>query len=305
MIEFLAACRTFSRVVEAGSFTAVAREQNTTQPTISRQIAMLEAHLGCRLFHRTTRALTLTDDGHVFYDHARRMADTASEAENAVGRRKGRPSGTLRLACAAVMGRLHILPRLPKFLDAYPDVAVDVVLGDAFIDLVEERIDLAIRVGELMDPNLVARRIGTTRRRLLATPGYLARFGAPDSPADLKKHDCVIYGGLTTGATWRFSNAKATLDVQVRGRVRVNTTEGLRSAILSGVGIGVAPSWHFVDKEIETGRLVALLPDFEPSPHPIHAVYASRRFVSPAVRAMIDFLADEFARDAQLRSEPG
>ena len=163
-MDLLAPMRTFVRVVEAGSFTAVAAEQNTTQPTISRQVAALEEHLGARLLTRTTRALTLTDDGRAFYEHALRALEAVGEAENAVGRRQAKPTGTLRLAVPVVLGRRHIVPRLARFLARYPEVAIDLVMSDSFVDLVEQGIDLAMRVGEITDQSLVARKIGNGAR---------------------------------------------------------------------------------------------------------------------------------------------
>jgi len=300
MFDRLALFQTFIRVVEAGSFTAVARERNTSQPTISRQIAQLEDHLGCLLFERTTRSLTLTDDGRQFYGQALAAVDAVASAETAVGRRRGRPTGMLKLACAVVMGRLHVAPRLPRFLALYPDVAVDLAMNDGFADMVEEGIDLAIRVGELTDAGLIARRIGTTRRVVVATPDYLARNGEPQTPADLAGHDCIVYNRLATGATWPFVTGNAPISVPVSGRVHVNNTEGLRAAVLNGIGIGMVPIWHFVDREIETGAVKVLLAGYEPKPHPINAVYPSRRHLAPKVRAMIDFLAAEFERDPKL-----
>jgi DNA-binding transcriptional LysR family regulator len=308
MTDRLALFRTFIRTVEAGSFSAVAREMHTTQPTVSRQIALLEEHLGCRLLQRTTRALTLTDDGRVFYDHASRTLESLAEAESAVGRRKGNPSGRLRLASAVVFGRLHLIPRLPAFLARFPEIDLDLVMNDGFADLVEEGIDLAIRVGEITEPGLVARRIGATRRVVVATPDYLARRGRPQVPADLSGHDCILYSRLAAGANWSFvarrgegaMQASAPVTVPVSGRFHVNSTEGVRAAILQGLGIGYVPVWHFVEDEIESGRLEVLLSGFEPQPQPISAVYPTRRHLAPKVRAMIDFLAGEFARDTRL-----
>lgn len=294
MSDPLALFRSFVRVVEAGSFSAVAREAGTSQPTVSRQIAALEAHLGCLLIQRTTRSLTLTEDGRAFYETARRALEAVAEAESAVGHRKGRPTGTLRLAAASVMGRLHVLPRLPQFLERHPDVSVELVLGDGFTDLVEQGIDLALRVGVLEDPGLVARRIGLSRRIVAATPAYLARHGTPQTPDDLRHHACIVYAGLATGAAWPFEGPTGRLSIPVSGRLRVDSTEAVRSATLLGLGIGMVPVWHFVDGELETGRLVPLLQAWEASPLPIHAVYPTRRFVAPKVRAMIEFLAEAF-----------
>ena len=300
MADTLALFRTFVRTVEAGSFTAVARELRSSQPTVSRQIAVLEDHLGCLLFQRTTRALTLTDDGRVFYEHARRTLEAAVEAESAVGRRKGKPSGTLRLACAGVFGRLHVIPRLPRFRARYPDVEIALMMNDGFSDLVEEGIDLAIRVGEAQDTSLISHRIGTSRRVVVATPEYLACRDAPKHPTELVRHGCIVYDRLLTGASWSFVAPEGPLLVIVAGPIHVNNTEAVRAAVLQGLGIGYVPVWHFVDGEIEDGRLVVLLRDFEPPPQPITAVFPSRRFLSPKVRAAIDYFAAEFELDPRL-----
>jgi len=301
MTDILGLFRTFVRTVEAGSFTAVARDLNTSQPTVSRQIAVLEDHLGCVLLQRTTRVLTLTDDGRTFYAHARRTLEAAAEAESAVGRRKGKPTGVLRLACAGVFGRLHVIPRLPRFRARYPEVEIALHMTDGFTDLVEEGIDLAIRVGESRDGSIVARRIGTTRRVVVATPGYLAKHGTPTRPEDLDAHHCIVYDRLLTGAAWTFVTSAGDVTVPVSGPIHVNNTEAVRAAVLEGLGIGYVPLWHFVDGEIESGRLAVLLRDFEPPPQPISAIYPTRRFLAPKVRAAIDFFAAEFDLDPRLR----
>lgn len=300
MSDTLPLFRTFLRVVETGSFSAAAREANTTQPTISRQVAALEEHLGCLLLQRSTRSVTLTEDGRAFYEQASRALEAVSEAESSVGRRRDRATGTLRLGVAEVMGRLHILPRLPRFLDRHPELSVDLVLSDGFTDLVEEGLDLAIRVGALEDPGLVARRIGLTRRVVVATQGYLDQRGVPQAPTELRGHDCILYSRLASGAVWHLDGPGGPVAVPVAGRVRVSTTEAVRAAVLGGLGIGMVPAWHFVDREVEEGRLVRLLSAWEPQAQPIHAVYPTRRFLAPKVRAMVDFLAVEFRLDPQL-----
>jgi DNA-binding transcriptional LysR family regulator len=303
MSDTLALYATFVQVVEVGSFTAVAASQGVSQPTISRQIAALEAHLGALLFQRTTRALTLTEEGRAFYDRARAALAAVAEAETAVGRRKGRPGGVLRLACAAVMARLHVLPRLGRFFAAYPDIDVHLTVADDVTNLVGEGVDLAIRVGALTDPNLIARRIGLTRRMIVAAPAYLARRGEPQSPDDLAVHDCIVYDRLSTGANWPLTGPQGRLLVPVRGRLRVDSTEAVRAAALDGLGVALVPVWHFTGDELATGRLKRLLPDYRPESHPIHAVYSSRRFLADRVRVMLDFLRDEFAIDPVLQDE--
>jgi DNA-binding transcriptional LysR family regulator len=301
MSDLLVLFRTFVRTVEAGSFTAVAQEFNTSQPTVSRQIALLEDHLGCLLFQRTTRALTLTDDGRTFYEHARRTLEAAAEAESAVGHRRGKPSGVLRLACAGVFGRLHIVPRLPRFRARYPEIEIALHMNDGFTDLVEEGIDLAIRVGESRDTSFISRRIGTTRRVVVATPDYVSRHGAPSHPSEITRHDCVVYDRLLAGAVWSFAGDGGPMSFPVSGPVHVNNTEGARAAVLNGLGLGYLPLWHFVDGEIESGRLLVLLREYEVPPQPISAVYSSRRYLAPKVRAAIDFFAAELEFDPKLR----
>jgi DNA-binding transcriptional LysR family regulator len=299
MTDTLALFRAFVRVVEAGSFTRVAQEQNSSQPTVSRQVAALEEHLGTRLFTRTTRKLTLTDDGRGFYERAKLAIEAVSEAEDAVGRRRSRPSGALRLAMPVVFGRLRVIPHLKEFLTRYPEVSVDLVMNDAYADLVEEGIDLAIRSGEIADSSLIARKIGVTRRVVVAAPSYLRGKALPKHPADLAAHDCLTFTGIPAGVRWQFESPEGSVSVEVKGRVRTRNSEGIREALLSGLGIGYAPIWQFSD-EIETGRLVILLQDHEPKPEPIHAVYPSRRFVPHKTRVMIDFLEQRFAMDPKV-----
>jgi DNA-binding transcriptional LysR family regulator len=299
MTDTLALFRAFVRVVEAGSFTRVAQEQNSSQPTVSRQVAALEEHLGTRLFTRTTRKLTLTDDGRGFYERARLAIEAVSEAEDAVGRRRSRPSGALRLAMPVVFGRLRVIPHLKEFLTRYPEVSIDLVMNDANADLVEEGIDLAIRSGEIADSSLIARKIGVTRRVVVAAPSYLRGKALPKHPADLAAHDCLTFTGIPAGVRWQFESPEGPVSVEVKGRVRTRNSEGIREALLSGLGIGFVPIWHFTD-EIESGRLLILLHGYEPKPEPIHAAYPSRRFVPQKTRVMIDFLEQRFAIDPKV-----
>jgi DNA-binding transcriptional LysR family regulator len=296
--------RTFVRVVEAGSFTAVAEERNTSQPTISRQIAQLEDHLGSLLFLRSTRALALTDDGDVFYNHALRTLETLTEAEMAVGRRKGKPSGTLRITCTSVLARLHIVPRLQRFLARYPEIEVEFMISDNQLDLVSEGIDIAIRGGKIGDDTLIARRLGNIYRHVVATPTYLDTHGRPETLEDLTRHECILFSNVE--ASWSFSNGKAGSDgpvsIPVRGRLRFNNTDNMREAVLQGLGIGFLPLWHLTGDLIESHKLEILLPQFKAETLPINAVYPSRRHLAPKVRAAIDFLAAEFEVDPLLTS---
>ncbi len=300
-MDLLALMAVFVRVSEAGSFTSVAEETGQSQPTISRQIAALERHLGARLINRTTRALALTEEGAGFLERARTALDAVAEAEATVGRRRLQPTGQLRLATPVAFGRLHIVPRLGRLLARYPELSLDLVLHDGASDLVEEGIDLAIRIGTISDPTLVARQIGETRRVTVAAPSYLARVGTPVVPADLTNHDCIVYTRLATGSLWRFETSSGAIDVAVTGRFRANNSEAVREAALAGLGIAVVPTWLLAD-EIAAGQLTVLLQDFEPKRLPMHAVYPSRRYVPPRTRAAIDFFVTEFRLDPAFSS---
>jgi DNA-binding transcriptional LysR family regulator len=291
--------RTFVRAVETGSFTAVATEQGQSQPTVSRQISALEDHLGVRLMQRTTRALTLTDEGRSYYAHARGLMDAVEEAAVAV-RPDAAVSGTLRIAAPLAFARLHLMPRMARFLAQHPDLKTDWVLGDRPVDLVEEGVDLAIRIGRITDHGLIARKIGQMKRVTVARPDYFAWAGRPTHPRDLIRHDCIVYTGLATVDEWHFAGPDGTpIAVKVSGRVRVSASEGMRSALLEGLGLAVCPTWLFTD-EIETGVVERVLADFEPDPLPIQAVYPSRRLVPPRVRAFVDYIVEEFRADPRL-----
>lgn len=298
-MDLLAGMRLFTRVVDAGNFTAVARELGTTQPSISRTMAALETHLGVRLLNRSNRAVTLTDDGRLFYGLAQRALDAVAEAEGAVGRRRAMPAGLLRMGTPVAFGRLHVAPRMGAFLARYPDVDVELVMNDAFVDLVGEGLDLAVRVGDLSDPSLIARRIGTTRRVTVASRDYVRRRGAPDVPAELTAHDCIIYTRLATGNRWHFEGRDGPITVDVKGRFAADNSEAVREAVLTGLGIAVVPVWLFPDQAAHR-HVRILLRAFEPTQLPIHAVYSSRRQLSTKVRAMIDFLAAEFEKSPTL-----
>lgn len=292
--------KSFVRAVETGSFTAVAAEQGQSQPTVSRQLLALEEHLGVRLMQRTTRALSLTEEGRAYYNHARLLLDGAEQAALAVRPGAVQVSGLLRIAAPLAFARLHLLPRLDAFLCAHPGLRTDWILGDRHVDLVEEGVDLAIRIGQVTDQGLIARRIGKTRRQVLATPAYFAKHSIPETPADLRHHDCIVYTGLSTRDEWHFQGPEGEpVAVRVSGRVQVNASDGMRAAVLEGLGIAVCPTWLFAD-EVERGLLARVLEAFEPKPLPIQAVMPSHRLVTPRVRAFVDHVIEEFRRDPRL-----
>jgi LysR family transcriptional regulator, regulator for bpeEF and oprC len=286
----------FARVVETGSFSAVAREMGTGQPNVSRHIAALERHLGIRLLHRSTRKLTLTPEGERYYSETRRVIDAITEAEsNARG--EDAPQGLLRVACPTLLGRSHILPRVKAILTQFPGMEIDLQIGDRYIDLVEEGIDLAIRIGTLKDSALKARRIGAAERLCVASSEYLAEHLAPTHPNDLRNHDCIVYTLSSAGSTWSFRD----INVAVRGRLRVNTPDGIRSGVLNGIGVAYAPGWLFEDA-LADGRVHSLLIEHRGPPVPINFVYAAQRLLPRRARVFMDFIAEAFARDPLLNA---
>ena len=285
---------TFARAVETGSFSAVAREQGIGQPNVSRHVATLEQYLGTRLLHRSTRKLTLTPEGERYYAEARRVLDAVDEAESNV-RGEGNPSGLLRVACPNVLGRTHIMPWTKTLLERYPELDLDLQVGDRFIDLVEEGVDVAIRIGALRDSALKARRIGTAERVCVASPAYLATHPAPLVPEDLLRHNCVVHSLARSGRIWSFR----TTEVEVGGRFKVNTPDGIHRAVSDGLGIAYAPVWLF-EEELHSGRLEPLLLNEMGPTAPIHCVYPAKRLLARRASAFMDFIAERLSGDPVL-----
>lgn len=298
----LRAMRLFCRIAETGSFTEVARETGMTQPAVTKVMAALEDHLGTRLLNRTTRSVAMTPEGEVYYAEAQRILEAVEESEARVGKRARAPAGPLRVAVPVAFGRLEVAPRLARFLHAHPLVSVDLLMSDRFIDLVEQGVDVAIRVGPLADSALRAKRLGETRRLCVASPAYLKRAGEPATPADLTQHNCLVYTLLSTTNHWRFEGAGGGEEVVVSGNLKADNAEALREAALTGVGIAVSPAWLFND-DISEGRLKVLLEEFEPTRLPVHAVFPSGRYVTSKARAFADFLAKEFKSDNVLSGD--
>lgn len=294
-MDRIACMKSFVRTVETGSFSAVARELDTTQPTISKQIAALEEYLDVQLLVRSTRTLSLTDEGIRFYEHCQRVLEAVTEAESSVGKRQ-KPAGVLRVSCPVAFGQLQIIPRLKVFLERYPDIKVDLMMADQFVDLIEDGVDLAIRIGNVQDTSLITQRIGTTRRITIGHQSYFERVGEPQTPEELVKHNCIVYTRLATGNEWHFQGMRGVIKVAVNGNLQANNSTAIRSAVFAGLGIAVSPIWLFGDA-LENGNLKMILKDYQPVPLPIQAVYRRSRFVAAKVRCLIDFLSNEFKLD--------
>jgi DNA-binding transcriptional LysR family regulator len=284
--------RLFARVVETGSFSAVARELGTIQPTISKQLTALEDHLGVRLLNRTTRQISTTEAGRKYYDRSRHILDEITDLEGSLSELQNRPTGLLRINAPVAFGQLYMSPLMFRFRRLYPGLAIDLTLNDRYVDLVQEGIDVAIRFGELSDSQVVARSIGRVTRVCVASPAYLRARGVPKSPADLLSHNCITYNYLFTNE-WQFESAQGPTTTRVAGDFRANSALTIRLATLEGIGIANMPS-VFVQKEIDEGSLVRVLAEYGPPPVEIHALYPSARFLSSKVRLFLDFVRDEF-----------
>jgi DNA-binding transcriptional LysR family regulator len=291
-LDRLLAIETFVRVVDTGSFSAAARIQNIGQPAVSKVIAQLEEWLGVRLLLRSTRGLTPTEAGRSFYERARRTIEEADEAVLAARGTAAGLSGRVRVSAAVCFARLHILPKLPAFLAAHPNIEVDLLLDDRNVDLVEEGVDVALRMGPLTDPGMTVRKIAERPRLVIATPEYFRLRGRPKTPADLIGHQAVIYtrdqGG---GEAFTFSRGTEQTSVDLSGRVRVSATEGLRAAIFAGIGLTVASEFAF-SPELRTGEVVTALVDWVLPPISLSAVYPTGRMASTKARAFVSFVEE-------------
>lgn len=291
VMDLIGALRAFVRITETGSFSAVAREANASQSAVTRQIAQLEQHFGVRLFHRTTRRLSLTDDGQALLGHARHLIDSADEMESALGRQSTAPHGLVRLG-TTIAGGLFLATRLPALLERHPGLAVELVMSDQDRDLIEERLDLAFRSGEIADVSLVARRIGFLGRAVVAAPMYLERHGAPSTPDDLVDHICLIHDAMPEPEVWRFTGPGGNFGVRVQGGFAANDSEAVRRAARAGHGVARLPEIQVID-DLRAGRLFRLLDDYPSELEPVHIIYPSRRNLAPRTRVVMDFLVEQ------------
>jgi len=289
------AMRVFSQVVEQGGFSKAAEHLGLSATATSRHVAELEAHLQTRLLNRTTRRVSLTESGRAFYERCAQLLADLEEAEQEASRAAVVPRGTIKLTAPVNFGVRHLAPAIAEFLAEHGEVRFDVSLSDRIVDLVEEGFDLGIRVGTAGPEHLVARKLGETRVVPCASPEYLARRGAPQSPEDLQRHDCFTYEYVTPKNVWRFRDpAGGERAVRVAGRLHSNNGDLLAEAAARGAGIVFEPAF-IVGPEVRAGRLVPLLQDYVPAPAPIYAVYPSRKHLSAKVRRFVDFLLVRFS----------
>lgn len=293
--------RTFVRVVETGSLSAVARELNASQSTVSRQITTLEEHYGVRLFHRTTRHLSLTDDGETLHERAAHLLERVEGMEGSLGQQKSSPSGHVRVSTPVSLG-LILMPRVPVLLERYPGLSVEVVMEDDPGDMIEARLDLAVRSGEVINQSLVRRDLGTVVRIAVAAPEYLARRGTPAHPEELVAHDCIVHRMTPIDLDWKLIAPHEAVSVTVGGAVSTNNHEAVRGAAVGGLGIALLPEYQVVD-DVMAGRLRRVLPDYTSEPLPAYLVYPSRRHLAPRTRVVKKFLVEEVRRIRDRRTE--
>ncbi|UAK23178.1 LysR family transcriptional regulator [Sphingomonas nostoxanthinifaciens] len=293
-MDRLRAFEVFATVVARGSFARAADTLATSPANVTRYVSELEAHLGTRLLHRTSRRVSLTEAGEALYERARTIIDDVAEAEAAATARAAGARGRLRINAPLVFGIRHLAPLWPRFMAIHPEVELDIALTDRVVDIVEEGYDLGIRISRGGSQAYVSRKLATSRNILCASPGYLARHGAPHDPEALADHGCVIYGYAPEPDVWTFLDQDGReRRVRVGVRLRTNSGDTARSVALAGEAITWQPSFLIGD-DLRSGALVALLPGFSLPDIDILALYASRRHLSAKVRLMVDFLSEAF-----------
>lgn len=281
----------FIRIAATHNISLAGSELRLSPAVASAHINKLEAELGVRLIHRTTRKVSLTEEGRAFLPHAEDVVSSVEAAQASVGMGNSFPKGTLRIAAPASFGRMHILPALTGFLALYPDLNVDLKLSDSIVDLVEGGFDIAIRNSALKDSSLIARKLASDTRILCSSPDYLAKFGEPASPEALSSHQCITLIGLDN---WAFHTPKGQVNIKVKGPLRTDNGEAVRDACVNGLGITISSKWS-VYKQLEKGELTQILNEYPiATDTAIWAVYPSSRLLAPKVRAFIDYFSDYF-----------
>lgn len=304
-MDTLRAMRAFVRAVELGTLSAAAREQALTQPALSKIVAALEKDLNVRLLERSTTRVVPTEQGKRFYERAKRVLEEYAEAVADARGQTETPTGFLRVNAPVALGQFWLNAAIHQFLDAYPDIQVELILNDRYVDLVEEGVDVALRLGSDLPPNAVARKAGVSPRYLVAAPSYLASRGMPRAPDDLSAHDYVRFAWSAAGDLLELHQDSTRASVQTQGRYRVNNALAIRETLAMGAGIGLCPAWVVHDL-LADGRLIHVLPDWSGPQQEAFLIYPSRRYQSLRARLLIQFLADRLRElpGMQVPSEP-
>lgn len=297
-MDIVSALRTFQRVAETGSFSAAAHDLDVTQPAVSRQVASLESHFNTRLLHRTTSGLSLTAEGERMLPMALRILEAVEELGDAAGSNGATASGKVRLSVPAPLG-LYLSERLGDLLAVHPKLSVELIFREQSSDMIEERLDLEVRLGSVADSSLVCRRIGWTTAFLVASPAYLARKAAPRAPKDIRDHECLCYDRAGDTCTWSFSNGSEDISVRITPRLTACNAIAIHRAALAGAGLAVL-SHIIAVPDIAAGRLLPVMEDFQPSRLPITVVYPSRRNMPLRVKTVLDFLTDVVGQDLSM-----
>jgi DNA-binding transcriptional LysR family regulator len=289
-MDLLGSLGVLVRVVETGSFSAVSRERGLSQAAIARQIAQLEQHFGVRLLHRTTRKLSLTEDGHILLGHARTLVDAVDTMEEELGRQRSSPVGLVRVGLP-VAACPYVAPRISELLTSNPGLKIDLVVSDRFGDMIEDRLDLAVRPGEITDASLVVRSAGTSVPVAVAAPSYLERYGIPSGPAEFVNHRCLVHNRGPDADVWTFGDPDGLQSIHVSGVFSANDSSAVRLAARSGCGIALLPMIEVFD-DLREGRLVRILGDISFEGVPISIVYPSRRHLAPRTRLVLEFMLE-------------
>ncbi len=295
-MEGFGAIPVFVAVVENGGFSAAARTLGISKSAVSKRINQLEAHLGVRLLHRTTRKLSLTEAGERYFEHAAQALTAAGQAEDAVTELQGEPQGNLKISSPMSFGRLHVAPLIPKLLQRYPKLQIDLVMDDRKVDLVAGGFDVAIRAGNLPASTLIARKLAPVRQVLCASPDYIDRYDRPGTPAELSSHNCLLYSYSSDANEWTLIGEGGPETVTVSGSYQVNNSEALLEALKEGVGIGRLPTF-VAGPDLKTGQLVKLFESYRLPDFTIYAVFSERQYLPAKVRVFLDFAIEHFGGD--------
>lgn len=290
-MDILQAMRTYVAVVDAGSFVGAMDATGFSKPAVSRQIADLEAELGGRLLQRTTRRLSVTDEGRTYYQRCKDILQSVEEAQAEVGASTLQAQGRLRIGAPLTFGVLHLAPLWGRFAAENPQVSLDVVLSDRVVDLVEEGYDLVVRIGRPTDSNLISRPLATSQLRTCASPGYLARRGTPSHPHDLAQHEVIMYSYSSRGDEWHFDGPEGHIAVRLNSRFQANNGDTCRAAALADQGVIRQPDF-LIHEDLRAGRLVELMPSYRSGELSIQALYHTRKQLPLKVRRLVDFLAE-------------
>lgn len=283
----------FAHVVKVRSFSEAARRLNVSKSRVSKAIARLEGELGVRLLHRSTRSLSLTDVGEAYFEHCDRILEELGQADTTISRLHQEPRGKLKISAPVAFSTMHVASALPDFMSRYPDLSIDLTISDRLVDLADEGYDIALRITWEPGQNLVARQLAPIRRKICASPSYLARRGVPLTPQDLSKHNCLDYTFMNTQGVWHLADSDGDLAIPVSGTLRINDDEALSQAVLGGLGLAVLPTF-IVGKNLQEGRLIEVLQGHVPTDRFIYAVHLPNRHLPLKVRAFIEFLLHRF-----------